>query len=74
MAFDVLAATEVRGAIRFAGANSVGPKVDITLPLVSFQPVLVDQPDHRRVGRLEVTGEVLLSAGSFGTVTHKEPA
>ena len=32
------------------GGNSVGPKVNITLPLVSFEPVVGDQPDHRRWG------------------------
>lgn len=72
--FDLLAQDELRGALRFEGANSVGPKVTITLPLVAFTPSGAISPITDEWGSLELTGEVLTSAGSFGTVTHREPA
>jgi hypothetical protein len=72
--FDLLAQSEVRGAIRFEGANSVGPQIDISLPLVSFTPASSVTPIGDEWGGLEVTGEVLAVAGAFGTVTHKELA
>ena len=65
MAFDVLAATEVRGAIRFAGGNDVGPRVDIALPLVAFQPASSISPITDEWGGIEVTGDVLLSDGQL---------
>ena len=74
MTFDLLAQDELRGALRFEGANSVGPQVTITLPLVSFKPSSAISPITDEWGTLELTGEVLTSAGSFGTVTHAEPA
>ena len=74
MRFDLLSESEIRGAIRFEGANSVGPQIDISLPLVSFTPASSITPIGDEWGGLEVTGEVLAVAGAFGTVTHKEPA
>ena len=72
--FALLAVDEVRGAIRFEGANSIGPKIDITLPLVSLSPASSITPIGDEWGGLEVSGEVLAVAGSFGTIVHKEPA
>ncbi len=74
MEFDLLAEDEIRGQIRFVGANSVGPQVTITLPLVSFIPSSAISLIGDEWGTLELAGEVLTSAGSFGTVTVKEPA
>ena len=74
MEFDLLAEDEIRGQIRFVGANSVGPQVTITLPLVSFIPSSAISLIGDEWGTLELAGEVLTSAGSFGTVTIKEPA
>ena len=74
MEFDLLAEDEIRGQIRFVGANSVGPQVTITLPLVSFIPSSGVSLIGDEWGTLELSGEVLTSAGSFGTVTIKEPA
>ena len=74
MQFELLAENEVRGAIRFEGANSVGPRIDIALPLVAFTPASSITPIGDEWGGLEVTGEVLAVAGAFGTITHKEQA
>ena len=74
MTFALLAVDELRGALRFEGANSVGPKVTFDLPLVAFTPSSAISPITDEWGTLELTGEVLTSAGSFGTVTHTEPA
>ncbi len=73
MEFDLLAEDEIRGQIRFVGANSVGPQVAITLPLVSFIPSSAISLIGDEWGTLELAGEVLTSAGSFGTATIKEP-
>ena len=72
--FNLLAANEVRGAIRFEGANSVGPQVTIRLPLVSFTPSSSINPISDEWGGLEVNGDVLAVGGSFGSIEHREPA
>lgn len=70
--FQVLAADEIRGQIRFEGANSVGPQVTITLPLVAFTPSGSISPISDEWGSLEVSGDVLISGGVFGTIIHRE--
>ena len=72
--FNLLAVDEVRGRIRFEGANSVGPQVTITLPLVAFTPSSSINPISDEWGSLEVSGDVLVSGGVLGTIVHKEPA
>ena len=74
MEFNLLAQDEIRGQLVFTGANSVGPQVTITLPLVAFRPSSSISPLSDEWGSLEVTGEVLISGGTFGTVEHREPA
>ena len=72
--FNLFAVSELRGAIRFEGANDIGPKMTITLPLVSFTPSSSMNPISDEWGGLEINGDVLAVAGSFGTITHREPA
>ena len=72
--FNLLAVDEVRGQIRFEGANSVGPQVTITLPLVAFTPSSSINPISDEWGSLEISGDVLIAGGIFGTITHNEPA
>ncbi len=74
MEFTLLAGDEIRGQLVFTGGNAVGPTIDITLPLVAFRPSSSINPISDEWGSLEVTGEVLLSGGIFGTVVHHEPA
>lgn len=72
MTFALLAVDELRGALRFEGANSVGPQVTITLPLVAFTPSGSISPISDEWGSLEVSGDVLISGGVFGTIIHRE--
>jgi hypothetical protein len=53
MRFDLLAESEIRGGIRFEGANSAGPRIDISLPLVSFTPASSITPIGDEWGGLE---------------------
>lgn len=72
--FNLLARSEVRGALRFEGANAVGPQITIALPSVSFTPSSSINPITDEWGGLEVNGEVMAVNGSFGTIEHREPA
>lgn len=69
--FDILAASEVRGALRFEGTNDVGPQITINLPLVAFTPSGSISPITDEWGGLEVSGDVLAVDGSFGTLEHR---
>ena len=74
MEFELLAASEERGALRFEGANAIGPQITISLPLVAFSPSSSISPITDEWGGLELSGDVLAVDGSFGTITHREPA
>ena len=74
MEFELLAASEVRGAVRFEGANAIGPQITIQLPLVAFAPSSSISPITDEWGSLELSGDVLVVEGSFGSLTHREPA
>lgn len=64
----ILSEDEVRGAVRFVGTNSVGPKIQLDFPDVSFAPSGSFNPISDEWGSLEVTAEVLANtAGSYGT-------
>lgn len=63
---------EIRGSLKFTGANDIGPKIDMTLSLVQFAPAAVMQLIGDEYGVIELEGEVLLVSGSFGTVTHPD--
>lgn len=67
--FDILAASEVRGAIRYHGTNDVGPRWNVHLPLVSFKPSANEDlvGDGSKWDVLTLTGEVLAVNGVFGT-------
>ncbi|MGR3593100.1 MAG: phage tail tube protein [Limimaricola soesokkakensis] len=72
--FNLLAQSEVRGAIRFEGANAIGPQITIRLPVVSFLPNSSINPISDEWGGLEVSGEVLAVGGAFGSIDYREPA
>ena len=66
---------EQRGELVFTGANDIGPKLTITLPLVQLSPTAAHSFIGDTYGLLEMTGEVLAgSDGSFGTVEHPDDA
>ncbi len=72
--FNLLALSEVRGTIRFDGANDIGPRITIRLPLVSFTPASSINPITDEWGGLEVNGEVLAVDGDFGSIDYREAA
>jgi hypothetical protein len=72
--FDILAVAEVTGALTVTGTNSVGNKFTMVLPSVSFQPTGSWAVISEEWNTIEITGEVLESDGSFGTVTETEVA
>jgi len=71
---NIGAAPEIRGSLQFTGANDIGPKLQITLTLVQFAPAAALQFIGDEYGFMELEGEVLIQAGSFGTVTHPDDA
>lgn len=63
----ILSEDEIRGAVRFVGQNSIGAKVQLDFPDVSFTPSGTFSPISDEWGTLEVTADVLANAaGSFG--------
>lgn len=65
---------EVRGSLKFEGANDIGPQITMTLSLVQFAPAAALQMIGDEYGIIELEGEVLLVSGSFGTVSHPDGA
>jgi hypothetical protein len=71
--FSIFTLSEILGQLRFAGANDVGHKMNVTLPSCSFKPTGVVSLISEEWGELEVEAEVLIVAGSFGTVEITPP-
>jgi hypothetical protein len=69
---NIGASPEIRGSLKFTGANDIGPQLTITLTLVQFAPAAAMNLIGDEYGMIELEGEVLLQAGSFGTVTHPD--
>lgn len=67
---EIFADSEITGAIQIVGTNDVGNKFTIDLPSVSFQPSAGVNFISDEFGTIEITGEVQLSGGSFGTITR----
>jgi hypothetical protein len=65
---------EVRGSLKFEGANSIGPQITMTLTLVQLAPSAALNMIGDEYGLIEIQGEVLLVDGSFGTVEHPDDA
>jgi hypothetical protein len=71
---NIGASPEVRGSLKFEGANDIGPQITMTLTLVQFAPAAAMQMIGDEYGIIELEGEVLLQSGSFGTVSHPDDA
>lgn len=71
---DIMSENLIRGAIRFAGANDVGPQWNMNLPSVAFKPSAAIGLITDEWGQLEVTGTVEIVDGSFGTMTLQDSA
>lgn len=67
---DIGAVTEIIGQVEFIGANTIGPKWNVTLPSVSLAPAGALAFITDEWGALEMEGEVLSVNGSFGTATQ----
>ncbi|NEI52716.1 hypothetical protein GR217_34420 [Rhizobium leguminosarum] len=66
--FEIFSESEIKGVIAFQGTNDIGNKVNVSLPSVSFGPSGSLNLISDEWGQVELTGEVLQSAGSFGTI------
>lgn len=64
----IMTEDSITAAVRFIGTNTVGAKVQLDLPEVSFGPSGSFNPISDEWGSLEISGEVLADgSGSFGT-------
>jgi hypothetical protein len=71
--FNVYAASEIIGSVKFVGANAVGPKLAVEFPKVMFRPAEAIGLIQEEWGQLTLTGEVLVDdTGIFGTLTHPD--
>lgn len=72
--FNVLAADQIVGKVKFVGGNAVGPQITVELLNVMFRPANnAVGMIHDEWGQLQITGEVLVDdTGIFGTVTHPD--
>jgi hypothetical protein len=78
---EIFGQNAINGALKFVGANEIGPKVNLDLPNVSFKPDGDLDFISDEWNELEVTGEVLQAttgdlAGKFGMmqITNIEAA
>jgi hypothetical protein len=71
--FNIYAASEIFGAVKFVGANAVGPQLQVDFPKVMFRPAEAIGLIQEEWGQLTLTGEVLVDdTGVFGTLTHPD--
>lgn len=71
--FNIYAASELIGAVKFQGANDIGPMLLVEFPRVMFRPANAVGLIQDEWGQLTLTGEVLVDeTGIFGTVTHPD--
>ena len=71
--FNVYAASEIIGSVKFVGANDVGPQLQVDFPKVMFRPAEAIGLIQEEWGTLTLTGEVLVDEnGIFGTLTHPD--
>lgn len=68
---DIFSLNSIRAAVKFEGANEVGPKWNFEFPLVDFIPSAALNPISDEWGQIEVTGNILFddATQSFGTAT-----
>lgn len=66
--FQIMSESEIKGAILFVGTNDVGNLVTLRLPSVSFGPSGGLDLISDGFGEIQLTGDVLQVAGSFGEI------
>lgn len=69
---DIFSSSEINGALKFVGANDIGPRVEILLPSVTFIPGSSVNLISEEVAGLEINGDVNTVNGSFGTLTRRD--
>lgn len=74
VSIDILTNSAQEAAVKFVGANDVGPQWSFEFPSVSFTPSAALNPISDEWGALQVSGEVQAVNGSFGTATCVFPA
>jgi hypothetical protein len=70
---DIFSTNVKTAAVRFVGANEIGPQWTLDFPRVDFAPSGSMNPISDEWGTIEVTGEVVTVDGSFGTATATFP-
>lgn len=65
---DILAMSQKTGMLRVANTNDVGPRFQWDFPRVQFRPSGAIAMVGTDFASVEMTGKVLSTAGSFGTV------
>lgn len=73
---NIMDQVDLRGQLVFIGANLVGPKKQITLPLVVLTPTgKLEFINAGQYGEIEILGQVLgnPNTGSFGTIIDLGP-
>lgn len=71
---DIFSTNIIGGELKFYGTNDVGPRWNFTFPRVEFSPSGSLNPISDEWGQIEVTGEVVISNGVFGTGTYTNVA
>jgi hypothetical protein len=68
---DIFSENSIPAAVKFVGANEVGPKWTFEFPSVEFTPSAAINPISDEWGQIEVTGDVLFddNTQSWGTAT-----
>lgn len=66
---DILSTNVKVAAVKFEGTNDVGPKWTFEFPRVEFAPSKSFNPISEEWNSIEVTGEVVVQGGTFGTAT-----
>lgn len=74
VSIDILTNNAQEAAVKFIGANSVGPQWSFEFPSVSFTPSAALNPISDEWGELQVEGEVQAVDGAFGVATAVFPA
>lgn len=67
--FGIMTVSEIVGSILFTGTNDVGQHILMLLPSVSFGPSAGLDLISDAFGEIQLVGDVLQVAGSFGNIT-----
>lgn len=69
---DIFSVSEITGQFRLAGTNDVGSKYEVVFPSISISPSGSVPFISDEWMQLEITAEVLVSGGVFGTIRQTD--